>query len=56
MAFIVKSKVGSLGQGSSVSLPQAGLVQLGKPINGSKNTLQSELDQFYPGQFEVVNE
>lgn len=56
MAFVVKSKDGTLGMGSSITLPGIGPVKIGCPINGAKGELEEKLEVFYPGRFEVVKE
>lgn len=55
MAFRLITKDGS-SEISSISLPGIGLLQVGKPINGSVQDLQLALDQFYPNQFEIRND
>jgi hypothetical protein len=51
--WVVVDTAGELAAGSSVSLPKAGNIQLGKGVKGSTEALQAELDEFYPGRFQV---
>lgn len=49
--WILVDETGELTEGSSVTLPNAGVVKVGGSIKGSTSDLQAELDQFYPGRF-----
>lgn len=53
VAFKLQDLSGQLPDGSSVSLPKSGIFTVGAPVRGCVADLRQELNEFYPGRFEI---